>query len=195
MTMDLMELAALDAVGALGPGERRAFERTLAAAPDDVRAEVAACREAAVAIAEGLPDDAVPAPDLKDRVMARIDEALRPLPEGFSIRFGKDDDWRPHPVPGVKMKVLALNRTNGYATLLLDVGPGVRFPSHHHSGAEECYVVSGSLFSCGRRIAAGDFLHADGDTDHGEIWTEEGCRVLLVVPPEDEMPDPTPLRK
>ena len=33
---------------------------------------------------------------------------------------------------------LALNRESGYATLLLDVAPGTRFPAHHHGGAEEC---------------------------------------------------------
>ena len=88
------------------------------------------------------------------------------------------------------MKVLALNRAAGYAALLLDVAPGTRFPSHHHSGAEECYVLSGSLYTCDRRMSAGDFLHADAGTDHGELRTEEGCRVLLVVPPEDELPDP-----
>ena len=34
----------------------------------------------------------------------------------------------PHPVPGIKMRVLALNKARGYATLLLDVAPGTRFP-------------------------------------------------------------------
>src|SRR5258705_10889203 len=31
-------------------------------------------------------------------------------------------------------------------------------------------------------MTAGDFLHADVDTDHGDLWTDEGPRVLLVVP-------------
>lgn len=94
----------------------------------------------------------------------------------------------PHPIAGIKMKILALNKERNYATLLLDVAPGTRFPAHHHGGAEECYVVSGSLFTCGRHLHAGDFVHADADTDHGELWTEEGCRVILVVPPEEHLP-------
>jgi quercetin dioxygenase-like cupin family protein len=76
--------------------------------------------------------------------------------------------------------------------LLLDAAPGARFPAHHHAGAEECYVLSGSLYACKRRMTAGDFLHADADTDHGELWTDEGARVLLVVPPEDAMPGTPP---
>ena len=83
-----------------------------------------------------------------------------------------------------------MNRERGYATLLLDVKPGTRFPEHHHAGAEECYVISGSVYTYGRRMGPGDFLHADGGTDHGELWTDEGAQVLLVVPPEDYMPDP-----
>jgi quercetin dioxygenase-like cupin family protein len=94
-------------------------------------------------------------------------------------------------VPGIRMKVLAINRRNGYATLLLDAAPGARFPAHHHDGDEECYVLSGSVFTLGRRLGPGDFLHADGGTDHGELWTDEGAQVLLVVPPEDYMPDVT----
>jgi anti-sigma factor ChrR (cupin superfamily) len=125
-------------------------------------------------------------PDLKQRLMARVREATEP--RGFSFAWRADDVWIPHVVPGIKMKVLALNKQRGYATLLLDVEPGTRFPAHHHGGAEECYVVSGSLFTCGRRLGPGDFVHADADTDHGELWTEEGCQVILVVPPEEHLP-------
>ena len=85
------------------------------------------------------------------------------------------------------MKVLSVNRDSDYATILLDVSPGTRFPAHHHDGAEECYVLSGSLYTCGRHLVAGDFVHADAGTDHGELWTEEGCQVLLVVPVDEHL--------
>ena len=118
-----------------------------------------------------------------DRVRAATE------PAGFAFDWARDDRWLSHPVPGIKMRILALNKNRGYATLLLDVAPGTRFPAHHHGGAEECYVVSGSLYTCGRRLVAGDFVHADADTDHGELWTDEGCRVILVVPPEEHLPE------
>lgn len=142
----------------------------------------------AVALASVAAGGAAPRPEVKQRLLASL--SPRPVPDGFLFRFAADADWLPHPVPGIRMKVLALNRAAGYATLLLDVAPGTRFPAHHHGGAEECYVLSGSLYTCGRRMAAGDFLHADSETDHGELWTEEGCRVLLVVPPDENLPDP-----
>ena len=142
----------------------------------------------ALAFASLSSGTALPPPEVKERLLARLAEPLTPA--GFSFRFAADPDWLPHPVPGIRMKVLALNRGVGYATLLLDVAPGTRFPAHHHAGPEECYVVSGSLYTCNRRMTAGDFLHADANTDHGELWTKEGCLVLLVVPPEDYLPEP-----
>jgi anti-sigma factor ChrR (cupin superfamily) len=128
--------------------------------------------------------------EVRQQLLARLGDP--PVPAGFSFHFAADPRWLPHPVQGIRMKVLAKNRRSGYATLLLDVAPGTRFPPHHHGGAEECYVISGSLHTCGRRLVAGDFIHADADTDHGELSTEHGCRVLLVVPDEEDLPDPAP---
>ena len=141
-----------------------------------------------LAFAAHTAGTAAPGPHVRERLLASL--TAPPVPAGFAFRFAADGDWLPHPVPGIRMKVLALNRAAGYAALLLDVAPGTRFPPHHHAGAEECYVLSGSLYTCGRRMTAGDFLHAEADTDHGELRTEEGCRVLLVVPPEDYLPAP-----
>src|SRR5438034_1120997 len=50
------------------------------------------------------------------------------------------------------------NRRSGYAMLPLDIKPGTRFPAHHHDGDEECYVISGSVFTVGRRLGPGDFV-------------------------------------
>ena len=124
-----------------------------------------------------------PRPELKDRVLARL--TPRAAPAGFVFHLAGNDDWLPHPVSGIRMKVLAANRSRGYATLLLDVDAGVRFPAHHHSGDEDCYVIAGSVETLGRRLGPGDFLHAEAGTDHPELWTDTGARVLLVVPIEE----------
>ena len=138
-----------------------------------------------LALADAAGVDA-PGPAVRQRLMQRVRAATEPA--GFTFTWSADSRWMPHPVAGIRMKVLALNRQRHYATLLLDVAPGTRFPAHHHGGAEECYVISGSLFTCGRRLGAGDFVHADANTDHGELFTEEGCQVILVVPPEEHLP-------
>jgi anti-sigma factor ChrR (cupin superfamily) len=144
----------------------------------------------AVALAEAAGTGEAPGRAVRDALFARLAQNPAPVPRGFAFRSASDGDWLPHPVPGIRMKVLALNRKTGYAMLLLDAAPGTRFPPHHHGGAEECYVVSGTVYTCNRRMTAGDFLHADGDTDHGDLWTDEGARVILVIPPDDELPAP-----
>ena len=157
---------------------------------DDVEDFVEFDEIVALALAESVSGE-MPGAHVKHRLFASLGlPAAPPVPPGFAVRSGIENDWVPHPVPGIRMKVLSMNRASGYATLLLDVAPGTRFPAHHHSGDEECYVISGSVYSLGRRLMAGDFLHADAGTEHGELWTDEGARVLLVVPPEDYMPDP-----
>jgi quercetin dioxygenase-like cupin family protein len=138
--------------------------------------------------AHDAADDAVFRADVKQRLLARL--GYPPAPPGFSFRYDAEAEWAPHPVPGIRMKVLAFDRDRNCVTVLFDVAPGTRFPEHHHAGAEECYVISGSLHTCGRHLRAGDFVHADAGTDHGELWTDEGCRVLLVVPPEDYFQTP-----
>jgi anti-sigma factor ChrR (cupin superfamily) len=144
----------------------------------------------ALALAQAVAIEDGPGPDVRARLMASIagaGDSAPGVPAGFAFRFSRDSDWRPHPVPGIRMKVLAKSSESGYATLLLDVAPGTRFPPHRHEGSEDCYVISGTLFTCGRQLGPGDFVHADAHTDHGELFTQEGCQVLLVVPAEDYM--------
>jgi anti-sigma factor ChrR (cupin superfamily) len=130
-----------------------------------------------------------PSPAVRDRIMAHVRADAPLAPSGFAFSLAASDKWLPHPVPGIRMRVLSVNRLNGYATLLLDVEPGTRFPPHHHAGAEECYVIAGAIYTCGRRLGPGDFVHADAGTDHGELWTDIGAQVLLVVRPDDDLPD------
>ena len=83
------------------------------------------------------------------------------------------------------MKILAIDRGQDRVTMLIKAGPGARYPAHRHSGPEECYVISGSVHVEGRLLHAGDFHHAEGDSDHAELWTEGGVEVLLVASASD----------
>ncbi len=155
---------------------------------DSQRDEVEFDEVLALALARAADTGAVPGPHVKARLMSAV---ASPVPAGFHFLFGADAEWLPHPVPGIRMQVLSTNKAAGYAMLLLDAAPGTKFPAHHHGGAEECYVLSGSVQTCNRRMRAGDFLHAAAGTDHGELWTDEGARVLLVVSAEDYLPPPS----
>jgi quercetin dioxygenase-like cupin family protein len=161
---------------------------------DDVNDHVEFDEMTLLAMARAAMGEA-PRPEVKRDLMARIaataDGTWGPAsagpaaPEGFVFDMARGRDWQPHPVPGIRMKVLSQNPTSGYVTLLLDVAPNTQYPAHSHSGAEECYVISGTVIASGRRLGPGDFLHADAGTDHDPLYTDEGCQVLLVVAASD----------
>jgi quercetin dioxygenase-like cupin family protein len=175
---DIQALALADAIGALDPEERRDFEARLTALPPDVRAEVAHLYDTSVEIAAGALGE-VPSPGVRDALLARIS-----TPDSHTIAAG-DGEWVESRVPGVQMKILAIDRTRDRVTMLVRADAGARYPAHHHSAPEECYVIRGSLNIGDRVLQAGDFHHAEADSDHGEHWTDEGVEVLLVAAASD----------
>ena len=175
---DLEALALADAIGALDPDERQDLEARLAALPPSVRAEVAQLYDASVEIAASTAGEA-PSPGVRAALLARVAQ-----PSNHTIT-STDGKWVGTALPGSRMKILAIDRARDRVTLLLRGEPGTRYPAHRHSGPEECYVISGSLHVEGRLLRAGDFHHAEGDSDHAEAWTDEGMEVLIVAAASD----------
>jgi quercetin dioxygenase-like cupin family protein len=175
---EIEALALADAIGALDSDERRDLEARLAALPPDVRAEVAHLYYAGVEIASGVIGE-TPSPAVREALLTRI-----AAPSNHTITVD-DGTWVDTPIPGLRMKILAIDRVRDRVTMLLRGEPGARYPAHRHSAPEECYVISGSLNVEGRVLRAGDFHHAEGDSDHGELWTDEGVEVLLVAAASD----------
>ena len=170
---DIQALALADAIGALDPDERRELEARLAGLPPSVRAEVGRLYETSVDLAASAPG-AEPSPAVREALLAAI-----AAPATRTITAA-DGEWVQTPIPGVRVKVLSIDRLRDRVTMLLRAEPGARYPAHRHSGPEECYVISGSVMVEGRRLQAGDFHHAEGDSHHAELWTEDGVEVLLV---------------
>ncbi|MBK8550336.1 MAG: cupin domain-containing protein [Ignavibacteria bacterium] len=100
--------------------------------------------------------------------------------------FADSNEWIQHPeIEGVQIKRLSVNTDKGYLMILLKAAAGAEYPAHHHSGAEECYVLEGDLYVEGKYLGPGDFHHAEGDSDHDPLRTKNGCTLLLVVDPKD----------
>ena len=175
---DIQALALADAIGALDPDERLDLQARLAALPPSVRAEVGQLYDASVEIASSL-SGVEPSPRVRDALLTRV-----AAPANHTIT-ATEGEWVETTVPGVRRKVLVIDRARDRVTMLLKGEPGARFPGHRHSAPEDCYVISGSLNVEGRVLRAGDFHHAEGDSDHGEIWTDEGAAVLLVAAASD----------
>jgi quercetin dioxygenase-like cupin family protein len=180
---ELQALTLADAIGALDADERRALEDRLAALPADVRADVTHLYDVAVEISSSItPEDT--SPDVRAALLETI-----AAPSNHTIRAG-DLDWIQSPVPGVRMKILAIDRARDRVTLLLRGEPGATYPAHRHSAPEECYVIRGSLVIEGQLLKAGDFHHAGGGSAHGALRTDEGVEVMLVAAASDYLPPP-----
>ena len=179
---DIQALAIADAIGALDPDERRDLEDRIAALPAGVRGEVAHLYDAAVEIAAATTGES-PSPDVRAALLARI-----AVPSNRTIS-ASEGEWVQTPVRGVRMKILAIDRERDRVTMLLKGEPGATYPAHHHTGPEECYVISGSLVVEGRLLRAGDFHHAEGGSNHDALHTDEGVEVLLVAAASDYLPE------
>ena len=177
-TTDLEELAALDAAGALADDEQRDLRGKLAAASAEQRAAIAHIYELAARFAVERATEEPP-PGTRARLMERVTTSRL-----YSLRAG-EGTWQPGPVPGTRVKMLSRDRVRNSATLLMRVEPGACYPAHHHSGGEDCYVVSGEIIVAGQRLQAGDFHRAEPGSDHGVLASETGAEILLVVSAAD----------
>ena len=178
---DLEALALADAIGALDADERASLEARVALLTPEQQAHVASLYDVALALGASVDQMEPPA-----RVRAAVLAATR-APGRYSV-FAGDRPWIDTALPGIQMKVLSMDQARGMATMLIRATPGAVYPSHRHSGPEECYVIRGSVSIDGRLLRAGDFHHADADSEHGEITTTEGAEVLIVGAIDDYLP-------
>jgi anti-sigma factor ChrR (cupin superfamily) len=202
---ELDELAALYAAGALSTDEWKRFEQWLTGAADEDRDQINAYLPVVEELGR-LVEPCQPPDSVKKRLLERIKEqtvaapgdatvapgsdsparALREIGRGatkarFEIQRGGDAPWF-SPAPGQSIRVLAIDRLQRRFTALVRLEAGARYPAHHHSGAEECYVLEGDLRSGDQALYAGDFQRALPGSWHEEQWSLQGCLCLIVAP-------------
>lgn len=177
---ELEALVLADAVGALDQAEQRDLHARVAALPAASQEAVARLYDSALLIAASA-EPLAPPPGVRERVLA----AARGTPH-YTLRAL--EAWTPSGLPGISAKVLAVDQSRGLVTMLLRGEAGARYPSHRHTTPEECYVVRGRIRIGGLELAAGDFHHAEFDTDHDEITVLESAEVLLVGAIADYLP-------
>lgn len=197
----LRELASLNSIGALDGDDLKEFAQLLAGADAGTREEIAAWDWTAAQLAYHARPLVSPRASVKESLMRKIAERhaaerANEVPgtrrfdhaPGIYTIFPDHMQWSKHPVPGVHFKVLSESKKRGYVTMLMRVDPGTTFPEHHHSGEEECYILSGSIVLNGKRLGVGVLHHGDDDSEHGTLSTDEGALLLLVVAREDYIP-------
>ena len=174
-------LALADAIGALDADEQQELHALVAGLSTEARGEVARLYDSALALAVSV-GQTDPPPRVRDRVLAAV-----ATPGRYTV-WAHSSEWVESGLPGIRFRILSVDRRRGNVTMALQADPGAVYPSHRHSGPEECYVLKGSIVIDGRVLRAGDFHHADEHSDHGEIMTTEGAEVLLVGAIDDYMP-------
>ncbi len=101
--------------------------------------------------------------------------------EKFSIDERK---WRD---VGVGLSVLDINEEAGRRLQIVRLAPNGRILAHVNHGTEVLYVIKGSLVVDGVRLIAGEVLTSPKDTIHREIWSAEGCELVIECSPDDEL--------
>ncbi|MEA2238935.1 MAG: hypothetical protein QOC81_3659 [Thermoanaerobaculia bacterium] len=124
--------------------------------------------------------------DPPSALRGRILGAARDTPQNTHTVRANEGRWL-RLVPGVSMKELFVDTERGTATVLMTLAPGSHVAGHDHIGPEDSFVISGSCRIGSTYLKKGDFHHADGGTHHGEIVSDEGCELLLVIDRLDYM--------
>jgi len=181
----VQELAALHALGVLSGDDLRDFEHLLLHGDAATQALIRGAEELAASLgASHQARQSLPAQlkaKLMELVRARAKFGKRMAGAHFFYILSSEGSWREMPIPGARCKELSSTGPGGYKVTLYELAPGARFPSHHHDGTEECYLLSGDLHLQGTVLHAGDFHHADAGSDHDESFTEQGCQLLVIA--------------
>jgi anti-sigma factor ChrR (cupin superfamily) len=197
---DPEELAALYAAGAMPAEERDGFEAHLETC--------AACREAwgnltpvVVAFAEAAPP-VTPSAEVRERLLRHIGAAARPSPlrehlaappaglaAGLVFRRDEPGEWKDASVPGVRIRVLFVDREHDQFTALVRMAAGSSYPGHVHRGPEECLVLEGDLQVGDVVMRPGDYQRAAAGSRHGVQSTRGGCLLFISSSLSDEFAD------
>jgi anti-sigma factor ChrR (cupin superfamily) len=180
MTDDLRALVLADAIGALSDDERLELASGLASLSPDERETIGPLYDTALLVASAVELHEPPA-HVRERVLAAAGE-----PAQYTVVSSAG--WGDSGVPGISAKILAVDSARGLVTMLLSGDVGAVYPSHRHTAPEECYVIRGSIQIGSLVLEAGDFHHADPDSDHDEIVVIDSAEVLLVAGIADYLP-------
>lgn len=178
---EVIETAALYAMGTLPDDERAAFERHLAEGCDTCAREVASFEPVVAALGQATPAVAPP-PEVRVRLLERL-ASPRALVRAGGAGWSRE-------APGVEARVLYRDAGEGQATSLVRLQPGARRPGRRAAGAEEIYVIEGDLAVRGERLGAGDYCAVPGAAAEGDAVSEAGCTLVLVASERESGPAP-----
>lgn len=129
-----------------------------------------------------------PRASLRERLMARVEghtDVRFDSLKGLTFVKASEGIWQ-EMAPGVSAKVLFFDLGFRRATALVRMAPGSSYAPHRHKEAEELYVLEGGCFCGGRELKAGNYHHAEANTEHHNTSSDEGCLLLIISSPHNE---------
>lgn len=178
ITNELLERAALYALGSLDATEAGAFEEHLARGCDVCAEELHAFELTVVQLAASVSPLA-PRQLVREKLFAKI---------GSGERVIRSDEgaWAPGSIEGLAVKRLTSESEPGRYIALVRLDAHGHYPAHWHNDAEEMFVLEGSLRIAGESLSKGDFYSAPAGNVHEILGGPEGCVCLLISPDLDE---------
>lgn len=113
-------------------------------------------------------------------------KAMQGSAKGLTFIKASEGVWL-NLAPGVKAKVLSLDQISGRVTSLVRFDPGTGYGPHRHAAAEELFVLEGGCLCAGRELKVGDYHRAEAGTVHHDTSTDEGCLLLIISSPQNEL--------
>ncbi|MDR4463498.1 MAG: cupin domain-containing protein [Nitrospira sp.] len=110
----------------------------------------------------------------------------RPSSDGLTFVKASEGTWRGI-APGVMAKLLSFDPVSRRTTTVLRFAPGTRYAPHRHTAVEELYVLEGGCSIAGRAMSVGDYHRAESGTIHHDTSTDDGCMLLVISSPQNEM--------
>jgi quercetin dioxygenase-like cupin family protein len=193
-TDELVDAAALYALGLLSESERSSMDQHLSEGCVVCESEIGRCGDLLAKWAEETPVAAPPA--LRRKLLQSLREKQKSLSEtGSPIVF--DDagllvlrttqmEWQ-SPSPGFSVKVLLDDSERDVTTSLVRMAPGTLYPAHRHKGIEEVYVLQGDLRVEGVELVQGDYCLSQPETIHQGSYSELGCLLMVKTSKHDEV--------
>ena len=191
---ELIEIAALYALGALSQDEARSFEEHLRDGCDICATEVQAFGDVVAALSFGVKEES-PSPEVKERLRLRLYEK-----EGTGgndrantlvdsrLRSVRADEGVWHELEeGIHVKQLFVDKKTGMITALVKMSPGSHLPKHRHFEVEQLYILEGDCHVQGEVLGPGDFHCATPGSVHESTYTIGGTLFLLVAPERYEV--------
>lgn len=159
---EINNLLALTAMSAISPDEIQAVEE-LAAASTEIDRELRSLQNTVATLAYAETPLDVPT-NLKQRLFNRIQQETKAL--DFVALRSEEFKWQPHPVKGLMMAVLNIDRENREISALIRAEKDVEYPSHHHATGEEIFMLQGELIDRGVTYKPGDYLYSKAGSVH-----------------------------